>query len=48
METNTEHIEPDMITQDRADNYNHYFANVGHEILKELNLNILPTELEGC
>ena len=34
METNTEQIEPDMITQDRADNYNHYFANVGQEILK--------------
>ena len=48
METNTEHIEPDMITQDRADNYNHYFANVGQEILKELNLNISPTELKGC
>ena len=46
-DSKTEHIEPDMMTQERADNYNQYFANVGQEILKELNLNISPSELKG-
>ena len=40
-------VEPDMMTQSKADEFNHFFANIGEGILKELNLHIPPTELKG-
>ena len=39
--------EPDMMTQDKADSYNKFFAQIGEEILMELNLNIPVTDLKG-
>ena len=44
---NTEIIEPDMMTQAKADDFNHFFANIGEDILKELNLTVPPTEIKG-
>ena len=39
--------EPDMMNQAKADSFNKYFANVGKEIQKELNLNIESINFTG-
>ena len=44
----SENIEPDHITQEKADSYNHFFATIGEEILKELKLTIQKPIFSGC
>ena len=44
----SENIEPDHITQEKADSYNHFFATIGEEILKELKLSVPNPTLSGC
>ena len=43
----TENTEPDLMTQRKADDFNHYFAHIGEEILKELKLEVPETDLQG-
>ena len=44
---NEENTEPDLMTQKKADQFNQYFAHIGENILKELNLTVEPTDLKG-
>ena len=44
---NMENVEPDMMTQEKANDFNNFFATIGEEILKELKLTVPKTVLEG-
>ena len=41
-----EAIEPDMMTQAKADTYNRFFATIGTEIQKKLGVNVQPNTLD--
>lgn len=40
-------VEPDMITQERANDYNQYFATIGEEIKKKLNIQTQLKDFHG-
>ena len=44
---NKENTEPDLMTQSKADEFNQFFAHIGENILKELNLTVPSTNLKG-